>query len=65
MRVIYYHLKKGVDVGEFEINQVIKEEGDFSWGSTVEKIYYQLGEKAKPIMENRVKEHFDKKNMDK
>ena len=61
MRVIYYHLKKGVDVGEFKINQVIKEEGDFSWGSTVEKTYYELGENAKPIMDNRVKEYFDKK----
>jgi hypothetical protein len=62
MRVIYYHLKKGVDVGEFKINQVLKEEGNFSWGSTVEKIYYELGENAKPILDNRVKEHFEKKN---
>ncbi len=62
MRVIYYHLKKGVDVGEFKINQVIKEEGNFSWGNSVEKIYYELGENAKPIMESRVKDYFDKKD---
>lgn len=61
MRVIYYHLKKGVDVGEFKINQVIKEEGNFSWGSTVEKIYYELGGSAKPVIDNRVKDYFDKK----
>jgi hypothetical protein len=63
MRVIYYHLKKGVDVGEFKINQVIKEEGDFSWGNSVEKIYYELGENAKPTINSRVKEHFEKKSL--
>jgi len=63
MRVIYYHLKKGSALGEFKINKVIKEDGDFSWGNTVEKVYYELGEKAKPTMDLKVKEHFDKKEL--
>ncbi len=60
MRVIYYHLKKGTALGEFKVNEIKKEEGNYSWGNTVEKIYYSLGEKAKPAMDERVKEHFEK-----
>lgn len=58
--VIYYHLKKGVKLGEFEIKEVKREEGKYSWGGVVEKIYYKLGEKSNPILEPRVKEYFDK-----
>ena len=60
MRLIYYHLKKGTSLGEFKINQIIKEQGDFSWGNSVEKIYYELGGEAKPTMDIKVKEYFDK-----
>lgn len=56
MRSIYYHLKKGTELGEFKINKVKKEKGEFSWGSEVEKIYYGLGPNAKPIGNERVKE---------
>tara|TARA_Y100000310_G_C20370760_1_gene663377 strand:+ start:373 stop:711 length:339 start_codon:yes stop_codon:yes gene_type:complete len=62
MRVIYYHLKKGTDIGEFKINKVIKENGNFSWGSEAEKIYYSLGKEAQPIGNERVKEFIDRKN---
>ena len=31
-RVIYYHLRKGVELKEFEIYKVEQEKGDFSWG---------------------------------
>ena len=61
MRVIYYHLKKGADLGEFKVHEVKKEEGKYSWGNSVEKIYYALGDKAKPMMNDRVKEFFDNK----
>lgn len=54
-RVIYYHLNKGVILGEFKVNKIVKEEGQFSWGSTVERIYYQLGEKAAPKDNEQVK----------
>lgn len=60
-RVIYYHLRKGTQLGEFKINKIVSEQGDFSWGSTAEKIYYELGEKAAPKMDLRVKEWIDKK----
>ena len=61
MRVIYYHLKKGTDLGEFKVHEIKKEQGTYSWGGSVEKIYYALGENAKPLMDERVKEFFDNK----
>ena len=48
LRSIYYHLKKGVDIGEFEVEKVEKEKGEYSWGETAEKIYYRLGKSAAP-----------------
>jgi len=62
MRVIYYHLKKGSALKEFKVHSIIKENGNFSWGSTVEKIYYELGENARPTYNYRVKEYFDRIN---
>jgi len=61
MRSIYYHLKKGVDIEEFKVSRVEREKGDYSWGGEAEKIYYGLGENAKPIGEAKIKEFFDKK----
>ena len=63
MRVIYYHLKKGTDIGEFRVNKIIKENGNFSWGSVAEKIYYSLGQEAQPVGNLRVKETLEKKNI--
>ena len=53
---IYYHLKKGVVLGEFIVKKIEKEKGDFSWGSEVEKIYYAPGPNMKPKMDKKVKE---------
>lgn len=61
MRSVYYHLNKGVKLKEFKINKVKVEKGDYSWGSSVEKIYYALGKNAKPKMDDRVKKYFGKK----
>ena len=61
MRVIYYHLKKGVQLGEFKLDKVQKEKGDFSWGNEVEKTYYCLGTNAKPQIEAKIKDHIDKR----
>lgn len=47
-RSIYYHLKKGVKLYEFEVNEIKEEVGEYSWGSVVEKIYYSLGREATP-----------------
>jgi hypothetical protein len=62
MRSIYYHLKKGLQTGEFKIEQIKKEQGDYSWGSEVEKTYYSLGNAANPTMNKAVKEYLDKNN---
>ncbi len=44
--LIYYHLRKGVLLGEFILIEVKQEKGDYSWGESVEKRYYTLGENA-------------------
>ena len=59
MRNIYYHLKKGLALGEFKVSKIQKEKGDYSWGGEAEKIYYGLGESAKPTGNEKVKEYFD------
>ena len=61
LRSIYYHLKKGVDLGEFQINKIEKEKGNYSWGSEAEKIYYSLGPNAKTTGNDRVKEYVESK----
>ena len=60
MRSVYYHLKKGVSLGEFELDEVKKEVGHFSWGEVVEKRYYALGPNASPKGDERVKEAIGK-----
>ena len=57
---IYYHLRKGVTLGEFEAEDVKQEKGEYSWGTIVEKKYYTLGSNAKPKGNARVQEHFAK-----
>jgi len=46
--VVYYHLKKGVSLGEIVIAKVVSEQGNFSWGPAVQKTYYAVGPSAKP-----------------
>ncbi len=62
MRSIHYHLRRGLQTKDFQIKRVVKEEGDYSWGSHAEKIYYALGENAKPKMDARVKMFFEKRS---
>ena len=59
-RVIYYHLKKGIDLEEFKISKVEFEKGNYSWGPTAQKTYYSLGKKAQPQGLNHVKIHLEK-----
>ncbi|MBW2996376.1 hypothetical protein KY332_03690 [Candidatus Woesearchaeota archaeon] len=61
MRVIYYHLKKGVETKEFKVAEIKSEKGDYSWGGQAEKIYYSLGPEAKPKIDSRVEKYFRKK----
>jgi hypothetical protein len=61
LRLIYYHLNKGVALGEFALESVQLEKGEYSWGSQAEKKYYKLGPKAVPKTDKRVKSYLDKK----
>ena len=64
LRSIYYHLKKGTALEEFKIKDIKTEQGNYSWGSHAEKIYYCLGPRASPTLPLKVKEFFDKRNKD-
>ena len=65
MRSIYYHLKKGLALEEFRIDQIKQEKGDYSWGSTAEKIYYALDKNAEPKIDKRVKKYVETLNLSK
>lgn len=55
MRLIYYHLKKGVQLGEIRLHSISKEKGDYSWGNVAEKVYYTVGQNATPKQSRRIK----------
>jgi hypothetical protein len=57
---VYYNLRKGVKLGEFNV-EVKKVEGDYSWGRFAEKIFYSLGSFANPRKNDLVSSYFDKK----
>lgn len=60
LRVIYYHLAKGKDLGEFEVAGVKKTQGEYSWGPEAERIFYKLGPNAKPQGLDEVRAFFAK-----
>lgn len=41
-RNIYYHLKKAVALGELKITEIKQEKGEYSWGTSAEKVFYEL-----------------------
>ncbi len=61
MRSIYYHLKKGLETGEFRVEKIEKSKGNYSWGTEAEKIIYALGEKANAKGDKKVREFFEKR----
>ncbi len=61
LRVIYYHLKKGVELNLFKVENIKKEKGEYSWGGEAEKVYYKLGPEANPSIQPEVKEYFENK----
>ena len=63
MRNVYYHLKKGLALKEFEIEKIEKEKGDYSWGKEAEKVYYKLGPNANPRVDKRIKNFLEKKKI--
>ena len=60
IRAIYYNLNKGIQTGEFIIDEVVKEMGDYSWGTHARKTYYRLGPNAKVFGDKNVSRHFGK-----
>ncbi len=60
MRSIHFQLKKGVLTREFKVKKIKKEQGEYSWGQTVEKVYYELGPMAMPKGDERVKKGLGK-----
>ena len=58
-RSIYYNLQKGILTKEIVVHKIEKEEGQFSWGTSVEKKYYSLGKNAEAKGEKRVKQYLD------
>lgn len=58
LRVIYYHLRKGVELGEFKLEGVEMSKGEYSWGSDAQKIYYSLGPAAQPQPDDQVRAFF-------
>lgn len=61
LRTVYYHLQKGLDMGIFKVEEIQREEGDYSWGGTTERKYYSLASEAKPSGDHRVREFFEKR----
>jgi len=42
LRLIYYHLKKGVSLGEIKVHKIEKKKGEYSWGNEVQHIVYSV-----------------------
>ena len=55
-RSIYYNLQKGLLTKEIQVHKIEEEQGEFSWGSVVEKKYYSLGKNAEAKGDKRVKD---------
>ncbi len=53
-RLIYYHLNRGTKMKVFNVAEIKKEAGNYSWGQSVEKVYYELGDGAMPKASERV-----------
>ncbi len=47
IRSIYYHLNKGVELGEFAVSRVENIRGNFTWGEGVRRVVFKLGPNAK------------------
>ena len=61
MRSIYYHLKKGCELGIFRVKEIKNEQGRHSWGESAKKIIYELGDKAIPKPNTRLNERIKKR----
>ncbi|HIJ98017.1 TPA: hypothetical protein H1012_04235 [archaeon] len=55
LRSMYYHLNKGVEIGEFNLVGVREEKGSYTWGDKTTRRYYSLKEKGARINEDLVR----------
>jgi hypothetical protein len=60
LRLVYYHLKKGVLLGELKVAKIDRKQGKYSWGGTSENIIYSLDKDARPLGEERVRAYKEK-----
>jgi len=60
LRSIYYHLKKGVVLGEVVVHDIKEDHGEYSWGDKAEKIYYSVGPKGVPKVRKKIDAYFAK-----
>ena len=51
---------EGTLTKEIQVDKVEQEKGEFSWGTSVEKVYYSLGKNADPKGQDKVKEFLRK-----
>lgn len=58
-RLIYYHLDKGVELGELKLHSVEEQRGEYSWGDKVQRKRYELGPNAEPSFDKRIKNYKD------
>lgn len=59
LRSIYYHLRKGVELGEIIVKRVQQEKGNYSWGNEAQKVYYALSPNASPGGDESIRKAID------
>ncbi len=58
-RAVYYSLQKGAKKGFFKVARVEKHASAYSWGPEAQRVYYALGEMAKPAGDMKVRKYFE------
>ena len=48
MRSVYYHLRKGVELGTFRVKTIESVSGNYSWGPKAQRVVFSLGAQAEP-----------------
>lgn len=59
IRAVYYSLRKGAKKGFFKVAKIEKQTGNYSWGPEAQRVYYSLGELAKPTGDSKAKKYFE------
>jgi len=59
IRAVYYCFSKGVKTGYFKVAKVEKSQGKYSWGPEAQRVYYALGDLAKPQGDYKVRKYYE------